>query len=42
MISDDKTIEDFFRSLQNTEKDMLVVEDFKDRIKRVQGRFSED
>jgi hypothetical protein len=43
MIStDNKQIEEFFQSLKNADRDMLVIEDFKDQMKRVQGSFSEN
>jgi hypothetical protein len=43
MIStDNKQIEEFFQSLKNVDRDMLVIEDFKDQMKRVQGSFSEN
>jgi hypothetical protein len=43
MISaDNKQIEEFFQSLKNIDRDMLVIEDFKDQMKRVQGSFSEN
>ena len=38
----DKQIEEFFQSLKNYNRDMLVIEDFKDQMKRVQGSFSEN
>jgi hypothetical protein len=37
MIStDNKQIEEFFQLLKNIDRDMLVIEDFKDQMKRVQ------
>ena len=38
---DDKEIEEFFHSLQNTGKDILVIEEFKNEVKKRQGRFDE-
>jgi hypothetical protein len=42
MIDNDKQIQDFFRSLKNVDRDMLVIEDFKDQMRKVQGTFSEN
>jgi hypothetical protein len=42
MRSDDRTIEELFRSLKNYDRDMLTIEEFKQEIRKVQGRFSED
>jgi hypothetical protein len=33
----DKVIEDFFELMQNTEKDLLIIEDFEHYLKKVQG-----
>ena len=38
---DDKEIESFFRSIRDTDRDLLIIEDFKDQLKKVQGKFSE-
>jgi hypothetical protein len=38
----DKEFEDFFRSLENSEKELLTIEEFKHHIKKVQGTFSEN
>jgi hypothetical protein len=38
----DKEFEDFFRSLENSEKDLLTIEEFKNYMKKVQGTFSEN
>lgn len=39
---DDKEMEEFFHSLKNTDKDMMVIEEFRHRVKMVQNRFSEN
>ena len=37
----DKELESFFRSLENSERDLLTIEEFKNHVKKVQGTFSE-
>ncbi len=39
---EEKELERFFRSLNNSERDLLAIEEFKEEMKKVQGRFSED
>jgi len=38
---EEKELENFFRSLKNSERDLLAIEEFKSQIKKVQGGFSE-
>jgi hypothetical protein len=40
MIDDNKQIQEFFQSLKNYDRDMLVIEDFKDQMKKVQGSLT--
>jgi hypothetical protein len=42
MRSEDKTISDFFQLLKNYDRDMIAIEEFKEEMRKVQGRFSED
>ena len=39
---DDKQIQEFFQSLRNVDGDMLTIEEFKNEVKKVQGRFDEN
>ena len=38
---EDKELEQFFRSLENSERDLLTIMGFENQIKKVQGSFSE-
>jgi hypothetical protein len=40
MISDTE-IENFFRSMRDIDRDLIVIEEFKNEMKKVQGTFSE-
>jgi hypothetical protein len=42
MIVDDKQIQEFFQSLKNYDSDMLTIEEFKNEVKKVQGKFEEN
>jgi hypothetical protein len=41
MISEDKTIEDFFTALKDFDSNMMVIEEFKNEIMKRQNTFSE-
>jgi hypothetical protein len=39
---DDKQIQEFFQSLKNVDRDMIVIEEFKNEVKKVKGKFEEN
>ena len=42
MIIEDRDIEDFFSRLKDFDSNMIVVEEFKNHIKKVQGKFEDN
>ena len=42
MIDGDKQIQNFFRALQDIDRDMVTIEEFKYEMRKVQGTFSEN
>ena len=42
MIIKDRDIDSFFSKLKDFDSNMIVIEEFKNHIKKVQGKFEEN